>query len=105
VLLLTSATPSRRLQTLAVCVACVCVAVLLLASVVEARHFHSSANRDAQRCGVCAVGHSPTLLARTTPIVPESVAHALTQPRERATASAISLESHFIRPPPAPLSF
>lgn len=80
-----------------------CLLVLLLASVAEARHIHSSAQRDAQRCGVCVVSHSPTLLARVAPLAPEPVCRPLARPRETPTASALSLDSHFIRPPPAAL--
>ena len=81
-----------------------CVAVLLVASVAEARHFHSNGSRDAQRCAVCAATHSPTIQAKVAPLAPQLMSRPLPPAPDVAPSAAQSLDAHSIRPPPAPLS-
>ena len=81
-----------------------CLLLMIFAATAEARHFHGSSSRDAQRCGVCVVAHSPTLLARTAIIAPVRVTQPLATVKEAPVVPALALESHSIRPPPAPRS-
>jgi hypothetical protein len=95
---------NRRFRTLALVAAWCCIAVLLIASVAEARHFHSNGSREAQRCVVCVAGHSPTLLAKAAPLAPQQTSRPLPPAPDVAPCAAQSLDAHSIRPPPAPLS-
>jgi hypothetical protein len=93
----------QRFRRLAVIAAWCCVAVLSFASVAEARHFHASGTRDAQRCVVCAVSHSPTMLAKAAPLAPQQVSRPLPPAPDVEPMVALSLDSHSIRPPPVSL--
>jgi hypothetical protein len=84
--------------------ALVCLALIMFAAVVEAQHSHANNSREAQRCGVCATAHSPTLLARTVVIHPESVSRPLVAAAEAPTTPGVSLDLPCIRPPPTPES-
>jgi hypothetical protein len=104
VLLPASARRSARPQTLAVWTAWLCVFVMLFAATAEARHFHASGSREAQRCGVCVAAHSPTLLARAVTILPVKVSQPLVAPSEAPAVPGVALDSPCIRPPPTPVS-
>ncbi|MBI2678577.1 MAG: hypothetical protein HYX28_07325 [Candidatus Koribacter versatilis] len=74
--------------------------LLVFAATAETRHFHSTGN-DAQRCSVCVVAHSPTLMVRTAAVAPVKVSHPVVTLCNVAAASALSHDAHCIRPPPA----
>ena len=83
--------------------AVLCLLLMVFAATVEARHFHGS-KLDAQRCSVCVVAHSPTLLARTAAIVPDKASQPLVTLSETAVVTTLSHDTHCIRPPPTPAS-
>ena len=81
-----------------------CLLLMVFAATAEARHFHANA-ADAQRCTVCVVAHSPTLLVRTAIVKPVRVSQPLVMFAEAPVVLALAHDSHCIRPPPpAPAS-
>jgi len=81
--------------------ALLCLLLLIFAATAESRHVHANGN-DAQRCSVCVVAHSPTLLARVALAVP--VSQPLVALSEVAAIPALAHDSYYIRPPPSPAS-
>jgi len=79
--------------------ALLCLLLLIFAATVESRHIHANGN-DAQRCSVCVVAHSPTLLARVALAAPVRVSQPLVAISEVAAIPALAHDSYYIRPPP-----
>ncbi|MDP9267775.1 MAG: hypothetical protein M3P27_05550 [Acidobacteriota bacterium] len=101
-MLLTKTRDARRLTILR-WTAVLCLLLMVFAATVEARHSHST-DRDAQRCSVCVVAHSPTLIARVATVKPINVSQPLVTLFEAPVVSALSHDSLYIRPPPSPES-
>jgi hypothetical protein len=83
--------------------ALLCLLLMVFAATAEARHFHANAT-DAQRCSVCVVAHSPTLVARVAAVAPVKVSHPVVVFSDGPALSAVAHDAHCIRPPPAPAS-
>jgi hypothetical protein len=84
--------------------ACLCLLLMVFAAVAEARHFHNGGNGDSQRCSVCVVAHSPTLQARVAAVAPLCASAPLVAVLHEPLVRSLALDSHSIRPPPAPES-
>ena len=80
-----------------------CLLLMVFAATVEARHTHST-DRDAQRCSVCVVAHSPTLIVRVATVAPVKVSQPLVMLLDAPVVLALSHDSFYIRPPPSPRS-
>ena len=83
--------------------ALLCLLLLVFAATAEARHIHANAT-DAQRCSVCVVAHSPTLVVRVAIVAPVRASQPLVLLCETRVVSALTHDSQYIRPPPAPES-
>jgi len=92
--------PAPR-KAFAILVACLCLFAVVFAATAEAQHMHADGSRAAQRCTVCVAAHSPTLLARTASVGPQVGTQPLRLASKTHILPSLSLESDFIRPPPA----
>jgi hypothetical protein len=100
VLLLNPNRNARSVDFLIRWTALLCLLLLVFAATAEARHIHANAT-DAQRCSVCVVAHSPTLVVRVAIVAPIRVSQPLVTTSEAPTVSATAHDTHCIRPPPA----